>query len=457
VGVPEDKICFTPVHSEYIAETDTLWLDLLVPSSGYHFIQSTSPGDSQPSRPVVLYSSLPGRALLAALQTPPLTGGTVLFTTQGAQLSSVSTMYPPSAIFPAYNALVSKWTVQDGSKIPPAAGSPCRYLLLSLSLEDDVMAVIYDAFTDTITFQNKANGAPTHYMLSYSYGLCGTQATRDMVDLSFSSDYSNVCVQGGGLYYQGPNEYHPFPVSCLGVPPQDLLTKCAPVAAKQQALVQASCQASIAKVCATQYTDNPPFSCTTVMHSGWLTVLSLSVSNTVTVSLVLSLLLSFLWTRLYAQYRPSDTDLEELNDERTWGQALDEVLGYCCGGAAARPAKGASCTAELEMARGQTYGENPMMSHDQRLSSLSVSLSAVEGGGGADAGHGRELGPSSSLRSVIRSVNKHCGKLQDVQVDLAMEKQNNKELRRQLEDQGKKLEAVVSALTKAGLVQTSPT
>lgn len=331
-GIAEDKICLSLIYSEYNAENSTLWFDYVMYATGYHFFQAHSAAStSQPPPPIVLSSSSPGRALLATLYSP-LANSMVLFTTGGALSSTVSTAFPPLDMFPTFNTLVGERLVQDASKIPPSpADSPTRYLLLSTSLGDDLQTVIYDAFTDSIISSNNANGAPTHYMLSYSYGLCGSQVTRDLVESSYSSDFSNICSEGDGLYYQGPNAYYSFPVECLGLPFDQMLKQCAPIATNQKALVDASCTASIEKICTTQYTKNPPFSCSTVTYSDWLTVLSLSISNTLTVYALLSMLIALIASRIYAGYRPSEEDLAEVNDPASYVQTVDNLLLFCIG------------------------------------------------------------------------------------------------------------------------------
>jgi len=346
--------------------------------------------------------------LLAAIKTPLLADATVLFTMGGLALSSkIPFSYPPLDIFPHFNALVTGKVVQDASKIPPTApGSPTRYLLISLALEDDYQAVIYDAFTDTVIASNKANGAPTHYMLSYSYGLCNGAVTRGMVELSFSSDYSNVCAAGNGLYYQGPNQYFPFPVECLGIPPADLLTKCPSIAANQKVLVASSCQASIEKICTTQYTDNPPFLCSTTVAPQPLTVLSLSVSNTLTVSGLLSIALALLLARIFSRYRPSEEEIEEANDGRDWTAALGDVFRSCSSSGESKyvPASSKKVHAGDDDDRGVELGESSLSSLPKHAS-LVIHPSTRASFAGADGAGIAPLDRTSSLKNIIDSFN----------------------------------------------------
>ena len=330
-GVAEDRMCLSLVYSEFNAETSTLWLDLLNAASGYHFLQAHS-ASSQPPRPVVLSSSVSRRALLAAIKTSLLVDATVLFTTRGALSSAVSNFYP-LAIFPTFTAFVVGKTIQDLSKIPPTSpGSSTRYFLISYALSDDYQAVIYDTFTDTVVSSNKANGAPTHYMLAYTWGACSGNVTRNVVELTFSNDYSNECqLPSTGLYYQSENRYFSIPISCLGIAYDKLLTDSPEVKANMKSLVDSTCAASIPKVCQQQYETNPPFSCVADIFSSPLTILFLAASNTIALYGVFSFLAGFFIRRVYAQYKASIEEMKELNPREELGVLVCSLIASICG------------------------------------------------------------------------------------------------------------------------------
>jgi hypothetical protein len=151
-------------------------------------------------------------------------------------------------------------------------------------------------------------------MLAYTWGVCDSQVTRSLVELTFSNDYSNQCpLPSTGLYYQSPNQYFVIPYSCLGIAYERLLTDCPPIAANQKALVASTCAASIPKVCQQQYDLNPPFACVTNSYASPLTVLSLAFSSTNLLATILALAVAAVLARLHRGYRPTSADLALAN------------------------------------------------------------------------------------------------------------------------------------------------
>jgi hypothetical protein len=215
-----------------------------------------------------------------------------------------------------YNSLVQAegTTVIDGSIIP---GASPRFLLLKLNQKGLVSAFTYDTQTDTY-FSNTAAAAPTHYMIAYTYGICSGETTRSLVELTFSNDYSNQCqLPSTGLYYQSPNQYFAIPFGCLGIAYDKLLTDCPEVKANMAALVTSTCQASIDKVCTTQYTQNPPFACSKPITPSPLTVISLAGSNTMALASLVATLVALFLGRRYKNYAPSAEDLSLVNSAET--------------------------------------------------------------------------------------------------------------------------------------------
>ena len=156
--------------------------------------------------------------------------------------------------------------------------------------------------------------------------------------------------------------------------------------------------ASIKKVCSTQYTDNPPFLCSTTIAPQPLTVLSLSVSNTLTVSGLLSIFLALILARIFSRYRPSDEEIEEANDGRDWAAALGDVFQSCSsavGTKYATPASSNKVLAGDEDDHGVELGGTSEASHIDDNPSLRASSTS-------------EISPldrSSSLMKIIDSFN----------------------------------------------------
>lgn len=88
-----------------------------------------------------------------------------------------------------------------------------------------------------------------------------------------------------------------------------------------KALVNASCQASIPKVCQQQYDLNPPFSCVRYLSPSPLSVISLAFSNTMALSTLLAALVTAVLSRLHSKYRatPDELALANLGDDEDGG------------------------------------------------------------------------------------------------------------------------------------------
>jgi len=173
--------------------------------------------------------------------------------------------------------------------------------------------VTYDTFTDQyFTPSVPINAAATKYMLAYTYGVCNNVLTKSVVEFSGTLDYSVQCEQQNGIYYQSPNVYYPLPLDCLGIPYDQLLTNCHAVAENMKSLVDTTCAKSIEKVCATQYNNNPPYTCTEDTRASILTVLSLTFSTTMVIIGAMAIMLTVYLTLMY----PNHTAIAELHHEK---------------------------------------------------------------------------------------------------------------------------------------------
>ena len=256
-------------------------------------------------------------ALLWGVFNTP-TNGTVLLTSKGCATDTPDNEGGIQRIYNSrFESLVTAagTSIVDASAIPSKSpGEPARYLLLTLREKGLNTMYTYDAFTDTIASSNAAAAATTHAMLAFTWGVCDGSVTRGLVELSFSNAYSNECpLPQTGLYYQSPNVYYAIPFACLGIAYDKLLTDCPEIRANMKALVDASCEASIAKVCRQQYDLNPPFSCVTDVYPSALTVISLSSANATTLATFLALVVAALLTRTHRHYRPSEQDIAMVN------------------------------------------------------------------------------------------------------------------------------------------------
>ena len=214
-----------------------------------------------------------------------------------------------------YNIFDSTSTNFDGWKIP---GSPSRYLQLVSDYSGIRFLDTFDTFTGKfLSVSNDKVAATTHYMLAFTWGVCAGNVTRSLVEISFSNDYSNECqLPKTGLYYQSENQYFSIPISCLGIPYENLLTDCPEVKANMQKLVKKSCAASILKVCQQQYDLNPPFACVGNTYPSPLSVLSLALSNTSALVSFLAVVLALLLSRFHRHYQPSEAEVALSNPQK---------------------------------------------------------------------------------------------------------------------------------------------
>lgn len=269
--------------------------------------------------------------LLAVYSTP--SNGTILYTSMGAIpfpilqncKTIVGTCYYENIYFAKVTAPGT--SVIDASKIP---GSPPRYLLLLLNENSFYSMYTYDTFTDTFISSNTAAAATTHYMLAYTWGECNSNITKSLVEITFSNDYTNECDVGSGLYYQSENVYYTIPYECLGIPYEKLLTDCATIKSNMKALVDATCQAAISKVCKQQYEFNPPFSCVEQTRSNPLTIISLAASNASAFYSIFTFILAFIIKRMFAAYKASEEEKQFLSPKEEVGELVGIFLASCC-------------------------------------------------------------------------------------------------------------------------------
>lgn len=191
--------CYLLTHAEYNAEAGRIYLEFqqyqLGIFAGGNYLSILDPSPARlPIPNMYTYSSYAVRNLWAVFNTPA--NGTVLFTSQGGAYSDrdvlgVSVMLPGLR----YNALVTAagTSILGASKIPAVAGSQPQFLVLLLLTNGFRSMVTYDAFTDTVVVSNAAAAAATNYMLAYTWGICDSNVTRSLVEITFSNDFSNVC------------------------------------------------------------------------------------------------------------------------------------------------------------------------------------------------------------------------------------------------------------------------
>ena len=257
--------------------------------------------------------SIPSRQLFGVFQTPIY--GDLAYTSQWAYSETLDQNGYLYQIQHYTDLIAASGTgVVDVYKIHPVPGSPAQYLQLLLNQKGFYRMVTYDTFTDTY-FSNAAAAASTNVMLAYTWGICNDNVTRSLVEITFSNDYSNVCKEGGGLYYQSPNEYFSIPYACLGIAYDKLLTDCPDIKANMKALVDSTCKASIRKLCQQQYDLNPPFSCVTYLAPSPLSVLSLAFSNTMALSTLLAAVVAALLSRMHKNYKATALEMALANPE----------------------------------------------------------------------------------------------------------------------------------------------
>lgn len=333
---PPEYLCFLQVHAEHSDESG---------GGGYIYIefaqfQYVLPRISQTYSRVLILDPvakaavgrqvwLPpppttstSRQLWAVMKPSDFNGGVpVLYTSSGAYSSVRPTdrALSDTVIIPQYNALVTAagTLIISASKIPTTG--PSRYFLMYLLRKGVYTMVTYDSYND-VHFSNAAAAATTNYMLSYTYGFCDGAVTRSLVEVTFSNTYNNQCkLPSRGLYYQSENRHYTIPYSCLTIPHERLLTDCPEVARNMKRLISDTCQASIAKVCKSQYADNPPFACLRNNATPPLTVISLAGSNTMAIASFLATLVAAILTRMYRKYVPTANELRITNPPETLG------------------------------------------------------------------------------------------------------------------------------------------
>lgn len=212
-------------------------------------------------------------------------------------------------------------SVLDVTVIPD---SSTRYLLMALKQRGMYVHVRYDMWTDE--YETTAFATPTHFMVAYSWGVCNGNVTSELIELSGTSSFANSCTEPNGIYYQSPNRYYPIPYKCLGISHSKLLTDCEEIAKEMQILVDDTCPDSIPTVCKTQYNSNPPFTCSVVIYPTALTVLSLSVSNTMALYGLFSAIIAIALKLVYKEYQPTETETALANDDRDVGDLLRETF-----------------------------------------------------------------------------------------------------------------------------------
>lgn len=232
-----------------------------------------------------------------------------------------------------FNNLLESATSMQSSRMP-ISGIPTNYMLMYLTLNSGFnQMVTYDTFNDTYfsnggpasttTYVNDAPGATTTYMIAYTYGVCNGNVTRYLLETGLNQEYSKSCLSGQGLYYQSPNVYYGIPLGCLNIPYERLLTDCPEIRANIESLVNETCEASFEKVCERLYDLNPPFSCTLDIYSSLLTVISLSISNSLALFGIFSFIMGVLMKQWFGYYKPSDQEKEVLASSLSKG--LDDV------------------------------------------------------------------------------------------------------------------------------------
>ena len=324
--------CYIVVHAEYNQEAGLLFVELTEyyrdggQYYGYSHIIAFDPSSKTSYPPIwYVYYESSSRHIWGVFQTPER--GTVLYMTSGA-ISSIPNQNSNPITLDAhqYNSLVAGTSVLDASKIPGQDGPP-RFLLMLLEDQGFNKMVTYDTFNDTYFSTQPDNAAATtHYMLAYSWGVCADNVTRNLVELTFSNDYSNECqLPKTGLYYQSKNQYFVIPFNCLGIAHDKLLTHCPEIKANMKALADATCADSITKVCRQQYDLNPPFSCVENTYPLPLTVLSLAFSNTNALASALAIIVSALLSRVYKNYRPTEAELQVANPVQKEDEDNDDV------------------------------------------------------------------------------------------------------------------------------------
>ena len=214
-------------------------------------------------------------------------------------------------------------TVISATVIPDATP---RYLLLALKQLGIYVYVRYDMLIlqyETIPF-----ATPTHYMVTYSWGVCNGKVASTLIELTGTTSFANSCTEPNGMYYQAPNYYYPIPYSCLGISYDKLLTDCNEIATSMKTLVSDTCASSISKVCTTQYNSNPPFTCSINVYPSVLTVLSLTVSNTLALAGFFSALAALILKSIYKQYEPTEAEMALTSDDREVGDLLRESFTF---------------------------------------------------------------------------------------------------------------------------------
>lgn len=390
-----DSWCFYIVHSEHNSQSGRIYVELLQHKYVFPRINAHStrililnPAATEADTHFELTAPATGkRQLWGVFNTA---NGVILYTSRGTFIAPPDT----SADFKAvpylcaqYNALVTAagTTVLDGSSLP--GGIP-RYLMLMLNEKSAMKVITYDTATDTYFF-NSAAAATTHYMIAFTYGVCDNVLSKNLVELTFSNDYSNQCqLPRRGIYYQSENRYYAIPYTCLGIAYDKLLIDCPEIKANMKTLVDTSCHDSIDKVCRAQYTDNPPFACVETIYNTPLTIFSLAVSTTLTLASAVSFFIVFVITRIYHNYRATEAEITFYNHDdhspahEKPGDAHvphSAKIFIASDSDHADDDRDASMTAELRAARAECNALRSQLSEQQaRLDKLGAALDNVK-------------------------------------------------------------------------------
>lgn len=82
-------------------------------------------------------------------------------------------------------------------------------------------------------------------------------------------------------------------------------------------------------MCGTQYDGNPPFSCVNWLYNTPLSIISLSISNTLGAVAALSFVVAFLMKRCYGKYNPTENEMEIFKVNKELGELVMDVIRPC--------------------------------------------------------------------------------------------------------------------------------
>ena len=166
-----------------------------------------------------------------------------------------------------------------------------------------------------------------NYMLSYSYGVCNMKAINPLfVNITSAVDYSVVCQDPNGMYYQGPNVWYTVPASCAFMQPNELLNNCTEVKNSMNELKSNTCESSYSKLCTAMYDKNPPYSCTRTTTNGWQQIVGTSFANTLLIFNILTIAIGFALERYFTLSNNSDNLIRKKS--REYDGVDDETKSY---------------------------------------------------------------------------------------------------------------------------------